>query len=642
MDSAVLIAEADVAVLELMAAVLTRQGFEVGTTDDGEELLERAAAQSVCLVVCGATRSGPSGAELCRKVRAALPTTHVVLLALGEPSAEELACCEAVLARPFRYPPLKHLLEEWELLTKRDEPEHVLSFSVPVPAPPSPDEALTAVPLELSAAPPSTASSVMPLPIPLPLPEMMAAGDVAALPPTAAALPEQEESLALDVDVEATGAPAAIGAPQPAAPPAAPPLAAAPPAAARPKGPPPPAARASNAPPAARSAPPPAARPLTAVAPPAAVAKEPTPAQVAAARATATALPASLPRLGDLGTLPLPRLVFELYVATFSGIIRLARHGEKRTLYVWGGLPVRVDRDDGEDIGQLLVGHGRITKEACEAARSEAAGGDLGRALVGAGCIREAELLAALREQAEERLVDCFSWRDGTYAIEATVDFAKTMPLTEVHPVRCIFRGVSEHYDLGSLFSYFGALRERFVVTTETFKFHYETLGPFLRYLDLGRLFDGKTTFEQALRSDDAHALEIAQTLYVLLVTDMVRPARKPGEPTRMPQRTPPAARTRPVDYREITRLCDDIARVYLLLKEGDYLTALGVAAQATAAEVDAAAARLTPLTTPESLPSGLPDDVTRRAAELGPLLAHARETLRDEQQKERYLASRR
>ena len=94
---------------------------------------------------------------------------------------------------------------------------------------------------------------------------------------------------------------------------------------------------------------------------------------------------------------------------------------------------------------------------------------------------------------------------------------------------RVIWRGVVENYDLDGLFAFFVPMRSRYVVAGDLFAVHYETLGLFLRDFEVGPLLTGKLTFEQCLRSDDTRAVQIAQALYVLLVTEMIRPAAEPG-----------------------------------------------------------------------------------------------------------------
>ena len=353
-----------------------------------------------------------------------------------------------------------------------------------------------------------------------------------------------------------------------------------------------------------------------------------------------TTLPPSVPPEGDLATTPLPRLLFELYGGTYCGTLRLSRKGADRIIDVWNGFPVAVTvtPDEDDDLATLLRDHGRITPEQYNDAKKRA-GSRAAQLLVALGVIDERDLLDVIQEQTEVRLAASFSWRDGTYKITPSRAPPESVVLSEVHPVKIIWRGVCEHYDVGSLLAFFSPLRARYVVATEVFPIHYETLGPFLRRVGVAHLLNGQTTFEQALRSDDSHALTIAHTLYVLIVTEMIRAQSKPGQPAKFPEAQATARQSQPVDYRELTRACEDVARTYLSLKGRDYFAMLQLSRQATDKEVVAAYDHLAKPYRLENLLPGLPDDVQRRAREIDQMLRRARDTLSSPEERRRYIA---
>ncbi len=353
-----------------------------------------------------------------------------------------------------------------------------------------------------------------------------------------------------------------------------------------------------------------------------------------------TTLPPSVPPEGDLATTPLPRLLFELYGGTYCGTLRLSRKGADRIIDVWNGFPVAVTvtpEEENDDIATILRDHGRITPEQ-HADAQRRAGSRAAQLLVALGVIDERDLLDCIREQTELRLAASFSWRDGTYKITPSRAPPDSVVLSEIHPVKIIWRGVCEHYDVGSLLAFFSPLRARFIVATEVFPIHYESLGPFLRSVGVAHLLNGKTTFEQALRSDDSHALTIAHTLYVLIVTEMIRAQSKPGEAAKFPETQNQAKQSKPVDYRELTRACEEVARTYLALKGRDYFAMLELERQATEKDVLAAYDRLAKPFKVENLLPGLPDDVQRRAREIDNLLRRARDTLSSPEERRRYV----
>ena len=732
MATIILVADADKTTRELMATVLAREGFEVGTAHDGVDVLARCRERAPELLVCSAVLPGMAAADLSRAIKALSAKVRIVFLVGGgeiDPIAPEALAanlgCDAVLPRPFRYPAVRELLVRWGVAQPTSSPTRAtaaVSFSVPLPSiagfdiaaiappePPAPSSAMQgAAPTAWNTGHTAAATVAVALPLPIPIvPGLAAHPEEIALDAIVADKPEATAELSLEAIVVPPPAPAAarlaaagsrleddlhayvsepaspsappaVAGPSPVAleldvPPAAEPVASPPAVLARPaffaKSPvaivasaataaAAPAAstpvQASVATPLAAPGAAPIATPVATPVPgpvevaapvPAAARAPPAPAAptpTAAEPKRPSAIPPSLPREGRLQEVPLPRILFELYVATFSGKLQLSRLGLARTIYFWGGLPVRVDSAQVEEsLGRLLLEHGRITQEQYEAALATATAPRLGEveALVAIKAINQSEVLDVLREQTEQRLVNSFAWRDGSYGIEIDNQFGDSMVLTEINSFKAIWRGVSEHYDLVSLMTYFSGLRGRYVVATVLFDVHFDSFGLFLRSLDMGAILDGKTTFEAALRSDDARALEIAQALYVLLVTDMVRAAPAPGDAAILPGHDEPdSAMNAPVDYRAITRICDEINREYLRVKECDFFDALRVDIDVSTEGVDAAYANIIRPFTLEALPPGLPEDVQRRAAELCSLLARARSTLRTRELKDRYL----
>jgi curved DNA-binding protein CbpA len=341
--------------------------------------------------------------------------------------------------------------------------------------------------------------------------------------------------------------------------------------------------------------------------------------------------------------MPLPRLLFELYLGTYTGTVRLVRKGAERTIYFRGGFPVYVDSSQlDETLSAVLERSGRIAEAQLERAKQVGSERDIymGEALVSIGALRESELLDALRDQTEYKLVASFSWRDGKFAIEELADFPEHVVPSEIHPLTAILRGISAHYELSALFRYFSKLQNRYVVSTPMFAVHHSSILPHLEHFDPKELLDGQTTFERALRSDDAHSLEIAQALYVLLVTDMVRPSKKPGDPA--PEVETPVEEKAAIglaDYQSLMDAADRIAHRYLRAKGSDYFALFGVERGASTREIARTYRKQVAEIREDAGLPGLPHDSQRRARELIDLLDTARGVLTNAKRREEYLA---
>lgn len=368
----------------------------------------------------------------------------------------------------------------------------------------------------------------------------------------------------------------------------------------------------------------------------------PTVEPAAAAADKTRLLPPGVPRYGDLTSIPVPRLIYELFVGVYFGILHLVRQRTERAIYFWAGIPVRVDSDQLSDsLGAVLREAGRITDLEYAKAKQLAMtyGQPLGVTLVKTGTLTEHELLEILAHQTERKLISCFGWRDGTYRLEDDTSFASTTVLNEVAPVRAIWRGVREHYDLNTLLSYFSKLRGRYVVATELFATQAEAVGTELRAAEVLELLSGQITFEAALLSRSERTLEIAQALYAMLVTDMIRPVDRPGEPAPVLAAAPKTARPPGlVDYQALVGVADRIAHEYLRLKDNDHFQALGVGRDASNVMVEQAYQRAVAAVHADADVAGLPADDVRRAHEMVAMLAEARDTLLGPERRQAYL----
>ncbi len=354
-------------------------------------------------------------------------------------------------------------------------------------------------------------------------------------------------------------------------------------------------------------------------------------------------LPPGVPSAGDLTTMPLPRLLYELYRATFTGVLTLNNQGDRRRVFIWGGFPVRVETSQAsENLTNLLLRKGRITEAQQQQVEQKIRNENLrvGDALRDLSLLTDRELLDAMRFLNEERMVNTFAWREGTYTFEARADFADGTLFGEVHPLSVIWRGIHDHYDLSVLFDYFSNLRTRYIVTTHAFSVHFAALGPFLRHLNIADILSGKTTFEGALRSDDSRAIELSQLLYFLLVTDMVKPQARPGEaPAELVfgAASEPTPEPTAVDYRELAKVSERIAGEYLRLKDVDYFAALGLGHDADPQAIERAFEEASAAFRFDRLPPGLGDDMLRKVREIVDMLGQARATLLDESRRQSY-----
>ncbi len=166
----------------------------------------------------------------------------------------------------------------------------------------------------------------------------------------------------------------------------------------------------------------------------------------------------------DLRATSLPRLVFALLRARFSGLLTLPQSepepGE-RTVWFQGGMPIFTDWVSPEDsLGQILVETGQLSAaerdratQALDGLPATTARERFGHYLIRRRLLSTAQLRKALRVQCARKLVHCFALRRG----EARVTGGQASEVDEhtlgaqVNALELILNGVTRHFELGRI-----------------------------------------------------------------------------------------------------------------------------------------------------------------------------------------------
>jgi len=128
----------------------------------------------------------------------------------------------------------------------------------------------------------------------------------------------------------------------------------------------------------------------------------------------------AIPETGSLGETPLPRLLLDLYRARFDGSVRLHRGRLEKTFLFQEGIPIFAESNlASETLGVQLMDAGRITREDYTrvSAHVQEKKCKEGTALLQLGILEPKALFTALKEQVRARVVDCFGWPDGEFAL---------------------------------------------------------------------------------------------------------------------------------------------------------------------------------------------------------------------------------
>lgn len=156
-----------------------------------------------------------------------------------------------------------------------------------------------------------------------------------------------------------------------------------------------------------------------------------------------------LPREGDLAAHPLPRVLLHAWRTRLSGSLSLSRKRMTKRVQWQDGVPVFVESNlASESLGIQLVDAERIGRDDLARVGELVKGKGIreGAALLELKLLEPKELFLALRDQVRRRIVDCFGWPDGSFAIEQGGSGDDETQAFRVDPLGIVQHGLANHW----------------------------------------------------------------------------------------------------------------------------------------------------------------------------------------------------
>ncbi len=153
---------------------------------------------------------------------------------------------------------------------------------------------------------------------------------------------------------------------------------------------------------------------------------------------------------GNTSDRPFGTLLVELLEAGSTGMLSLANAAVRKTVYFVEGVPTYAESNLlGENLGRFLVQRGVITDSDLARARSVqlAEGIKQGEALVKIGALSHAQLFELLRQQIEEKIVNCFALDHATFEFKESDDFLGQKLRFELNPLSILIQGFDRFQD---------------------------------------------------------------------------------------------------------------------------------------------------------------------------------------------------
>ncbi|MGH0033174.1 MAG: response regulator [Myxococcota bacterium] len=344
---------------------------------------------------------------------------------------------------------------------------------------------------------------------------------------------------------------------------------------------------------------------------------------------------------GRLERIPFPAILHHLHGLRASGVLQIASEKKRKWIQLRDGYPVAVRSNlVRETLGHLLVRTGRITRTVLEESRRQMEVGDRrqGEILVAMEVLSEEEITAALKEQADEKLFEIFSWTSGEFQFErgARLQRANALGL-ERSPANLVLRGVRTAFPIERVDRYLQTHGQRYVAHGES---------PFYRFQDvqiepaeeaLLRGLDGTQRLADFAGEDES----LRRTIYGLLASGLLE-LRRTGDQEKAAVRkrararqAPAPAAEKPAPDRPDPRF-EELQQLKEQLAGGDYFRILGVDPGATGGSLQAAYARLAERTHPDRF-SSASRALRDLAAEVHDQVNEAYQTLSDPKRLQEY-----
>ncbi len=228
---------------------------------------------------------------------------------------------------------------------------------------------------------------------------------------------------------------------------------------------------------------------------------------------------------GELQEMPIPKLLYILFSQRKNGILTLVKEKLKKRIYIRNGEPTFVESNLVQEcLGKVLVRKGKLTEEQCnESLRMmQSQKSRQGRILINMGLLTPTELDEALKDQALERILEIFTWTEGSYRLQPPRAETPNLTTLSLSLPQILLRGVRSGFPEAIIREEIGPYSERSIRIKN---------NPLLKFDDFRfaswdeqilNQVNGSNTLSDIVQSTEARELDIYQLIYTCLITDMI------------------------------------------------------------------------------------------------------------------------
>ncbi len=341
------------------------------------------------------------------------------------------------------------------------------------------------------------------------------------------------------------------------------------------------------------------------------------------------------PMVGSLRELGFPHLLHHLHGLRATGVLLISTGKKRKAVQLRAGYPVAVKSNlITECLGNQLLKRGLIDSASLNESLQRVKKGEglQGEILIAMELLSEEEIGAALREQAERKLFEVFTWRTGRFEFQIGGRLKRGNELAlDESPANLILRGVREFMPIEHVDAYLKTRADRFLVAHES---------PFYRHQEidlddaekelLASLGDGRPIAPMLGQTES-----LRRTLFGLLATEVCdlrvdasgHAAPEPAEADPVVERS---------DSERDRELRAELAAMAERLRSLSFYQVLEVSEDAGADEIESAYESLARRTHPDRYANAT-SAVRQLADEVQQLVTRAHDTLVDPRRRKQY-----
>jgi CheY-like chemotaxis protein/tetratricopeptide (TPR) repeat protein len=237
---------------------------------------------------------------------------------------------------------------------------------------------------------------------------------------------------------------------------------------------------------------------------------------------------------GNLKHIPFALLLQRLYSRRASGSLLLLRGGTKKIVSFTDGYPVAVRSNLlGECLGQILLGQRSISNQALTESvkRMQKEKRRQGEILVEMGALSPYNLSRALVEQAEAKLFEVFTWRDGQFMFKEGDAAPKGAMRLARPPAALILEGIRRHYHSARQVSVLDGFAGRFVGLNSNPMLRMQEMTSDATELAFIRGIAGNERIEDLINRAEIPRDKAALLLVALSEAGVITPTEPPAAP---------------------------------------------------------------------------------------------------------------